>query len=159
MQVKIFIVPVFDADSATYDLNRFLRSQRILEVQQELVTTKHGACWCFCVKYVRGGDYAGKFGGRKEKVDYKQVLSKEEFEKFEKLRACRKQIAKNDAVPAYAVFIDAELAEMAKLEAITEERIRAIEGIGEKRVEKYGKLLVNMYNKERGYEKNGESAT
>ena len=34
------------------------------------------------------------------------------------MRKLRKQIAESEAVPAYAVFTDAELAEMAKLEVL-----------------------------------------
>ena len=46
----------------------------------------------------------------KEKVDYKLVLSEADFSLFSRLREIRKQIAIADAVPAYAVFTDEELA-------------------------------------------------
>ena len=83
-------------------------------------------------------------GERKEKVDYKNVLEAPVFEVFSKLRVLRKQIAENDAVPAFAVFTDAELASIAKLESITPKTLLTINGIGDKRVEKYGKLLCEM---------------
>jgi ATP-dependent DNA helicase RecQ len=63
---------------------------------------------------------------------------------FSKLRIYRKQLAENDTVPAYAVFTDAELAEIAKLESITHKNLLTINGIDEKRVEKYGKQICEM---------------
>ena len=83
-------------------------------------------------------------GERKEKIDYKNVLEAHVFEVFSKLRVLRKQIAENDAVPAFAVFTHAELASIAKLESITPKTLLTINGIGDKRVDKYGKLLCEM---------------
>lgn len=153
MQIKIFTIPVLDSDRGNEELNKFLRSNRILEVQQELVSTSNSSYWSFCVSYIEGGGKNG-YKDKKEKIDYRKVLKNEVFDKFEKLRSFRKEIAKNDAVPAYAVFIDAELAEMAKLPDISEKAINSIKGIGIKRTEKYGKLLADMYNK---YEKDRQS--
>ena len=47
MQIKVFTVPAFDSESSNNDLNKFLRSQRVLEVQQEFVATQNGAYWQF----------------------------------------------------------------------------------------------------------------
>ena len=54
------------------------------------------------------------------------VLDGRTFEVFSKLRVFRKQIAERDAVPAYAVYTDAELAEIAKLERITSKRNKVL---------------------------------
>lgn len=87
-------------------------------------------------------------GERKEKVDYKSVLGEEHFKVFTRLRAFRKQIADQDAVPAYAVFTDAELATLSQVEGLTEQAMLQVEGIGKKRVEKYGALLVALSRQE-----------
>ncbi|MBR6355074.1 MAG: HRDC domain-containing protein [Paludibacteraceae bacterium] len=68
------------------------------------------------------------------------------FAVFSQLRSIRKQLAEQEAVPAYAVFTDSELAEIAKLESIEPNAIQTISGIGQKRVEKYGIALCNKYN-------------
>lgn len=72
------------------------------------------------------------------------MLSEAEFAVFSKLREIRKQIATNDAVPAYAVFTDEELAGIAKLPVIEENKFLTVKGIGEKKVAKYGKQFVEM---------------
>ena len=143
MQIKLFTIPVFDNNTANEEMNKFLRSHRVLEVIQEFVSNKNSAYWCFSIKYLQeeNKNYDSK---KKEKIDYRNVLDETTFKIFSKLREHRKQIAKNDAVPAYAVFTDAELAEIAELKEITEQNIKKIKGIGEKKTEKYGKLIADL---------------
>jgi len=155
MQIKLFTIPAFDNDAPTQEMNKFLRSHRVLEVGQEFVSANNGAYWCFSIKYI-WGETKNYSSGKKEKTDYRKVLDKATFAVFEKLREHRKEIAKNDAVPAYAVFTDAELAEIAKSPEITGKTIITINGIGEKKTEKYGKLIAQMYNKD---ETNGKFNT
>ena len=78
------------------------------------------------------------------------------FAKFSKLRTIRKQIAAEQGVSAYIVFTDAELAELAKLEQITIQKMKGIRGIGDKKADKYGKLLIERYKKLQD-EKSGQS--
>lgn len=55
----------------------------------------------------------------------------------------RKQIAKDEAIPAYAVFTDAELAELAKMEGVLSlAKMKTVKGIGEKKIEKYGQHFL-----------------
>jgi len=124
-------------------------------VEKQLINVGSAYYWSFCVQYIYGSASQSNTpqGERKEKIDYKNVLNAPAFEVFSKLRTCRKQIAEDDAVPAYAVFTDAELAEIAKLEEITPKNLLTINGIGDKRVEKYGKILCEMIEKEDGKEK------
>ena len=86
------------------------------------------------------------FPERREKVDYKAALDEVSFSKFTKLRMIRKQLADNDAVPAYAVFTDAELALIAQLPSIDATMLARITGIGEKRIVKYGNILCERFN-------------
>lgn len=147
MQIKLFTIPAFDNETPTEEMNKFLRSHRVLEVGQEFVSAENGAYWCFSIKYIKGEN---KFysKNKKDKPDYREILDKDTFAIFDKLREHRKKIAKNDAVPAYAVFTDAELADIAKLKEITEQNIKTIKGIGVKKTEKYGKLIAELYKKE-----------
>ena len=79
------------------------------------------------------------------KTDYKEILSEAEFNIFSRLRSIRKEISAKDSVPAYAVFTDAELADMSRLEAISIVNVKKIPGIAEKRMEKYGNQLIEKY--------------
>ena len=145
MQFKIFNIPIPESETSVEDMNRFLRGNRIVAVEKQLLSVGNITYWSFCIQYVTSSTTAEMIQGeRKEKVDYKNVLEAPVFEVFSKLRVLRKQIAENDAVSAFAVFTDAELASIAKLETITPKTLLTINGIGDKRVEKYGKLLCEM---------------
>ena len=147
MQIKLFSIPIIgdENDTLTNELNSFLRSHRILNVERHLVTTSNSGLWCFCVEYVDGSTISNARQGGK-KIDYKEALSKEEFAKFSFLRECRKALATELGVPAYAIFVDAELAELSKteLEKINKETMIKMEGFGEKRFENYGSKFVDF---------------
>jgi len=50
-------------------------------------------------------------------------------------------------MPVYAVFTNEELASIAALEEILPETIKKIKGIGDKKTERFGKRLVEQYNR------------
>jgi superfamily II DNA helicase RecQ len=146
MQIKLFTIPVFNGEPMLEEMNRFLRGHRVLDVQQEFATMQQGAFWCFSVRYIFGAAVTPT-GAKKEKIDYKNVLDEKTFVVFSRLRACRKEIAREDAIPAFAVFTDAELANMAKLSELTVKEIGSIKGIGSKKLERYGNRILGLYEK------------
>jgi superfamily II DNA helicase RecQ len=81
-------------------------------------------------------------GGDKIKIDYREVLDVVTFKRFSDMREIRKRVGLDEGVPPYAVFTDAELAELAKMEVVTSEVIKNIKGIGEKKLEKYGHHFI-----------------
>ena len=113
MQFKLFSIPATGDAEAEEELNRFLRSHRAVSVQKELVQGGQTAYWCFCIEYLLDGVPQGKGGGR-ARVDYKELLSTEDFAVFVRLRQARKDLAGNEAIPVYAVCTNEQLAEMAK---------------------------------------------
>jgi ribonuclease D len=72
-------------------------------------------------------------------------LNEEQHKKFEAYKEIRKELAKNAAIPPYAIFNDYELAEIAKIEAPNEKNIIEIKGISKNKAEKYGKVLLEKY--------------
>jgi superfamily II DNA helicase RecQ len=141
MQIKIITVPIAGGEQANEELNLLLRSKKVLQVEHQLVSGATGVYWCFCVKYL---DQPPPLlpGDKVAKTDYKQVLDEATFKRFSRLREIRKQLAQSEAVPAYAVFTDEELSELAKLPEITLAKMRTVKGIGEKKVEKYGEQFI-----------------
>ncbi len=141
MLIKVFEISSFNIAEDEECVNAFLRTHKILKVDKEFFHHEGVGHWSLLVSYLAGNNESG-FGRqqdvRKPKVDYKQVLDETRFRRFEKLREIRKQIAKDDAVPAYSVFTDAELAEMSGFETVTPQTLLKLSGVGEKRVEKYG---------------------
>ncbi|MBN1340089.1 MAG: HRDC domain-containing protein [Bacteroidales bacterium] len=109
-----------------------MRTQKILEVENQLVSNEKGAFWCFCVKYI-GSQVTYQ---KKEllKKDYKNELDEATFKVFSKLREARKKLVAEDAVPAYAVATDQELAEIAKLDEISVQSLLTMKGFGQKKV-------------------------
>lgn len=147
MQVKIFDVISLCSEEELEQVNKFLRGHKVLEVDRQFYVSSDGVGhWSFMVLYLQNSLMQTMVGERREKVDYKAVLGTEEFERFTRLRAIRKQLASDDAVPAYAVFSDAELAQIAQLPSVEVSAMAKITGIGERRIEKYGRLLCELFN-------------
>ncbi len=140
MQIKLFTIPVGDSGAAQEEMNRFLRGNKILEVQNQLISNENGAYWCFCVRYIEKAFVPTD--EHKGKVDYKQILDEATFKKFSKLREIRKKVAADEGLPAFAVFTDEELAGLAKLEAITQKSMLTVKGIGDKKVERFAKHFI-----------------
>lgn len=149
MQIKIINVPLTDDGAMQAELNRVLAGSRVLEVEQRFFQNEKSGCWSFCVRYIPNAMPAAPHASSKERVDYKQVLSEQEFAVFSALRDIRKQLAQQDAVPAYAVFTDEELAGIAKLPQVEANKLTQVHGIGEKKVQKYGKKMMEMYHDQR----------
>ena len=148
MQIKIFTITVFECETAEEEMNRFLRSHRVLDVESHFIDGINGGFWSFCVKYISGpGLQHKKQKGNEARVDYKEVLDEKIFNVFSKLREYRKIIAAEDAIPAYAVFTDAELAEIAKLSPLNQKELLSVKGIGEKKAERFGKRIIDLYQK------------
>ena len=148
MQIKVFDISYSDSTEELEKINKFLRGNKILEIDRQFyVTSDHVAHWSLFVTYLPSQQPDRELEQR-EKVDYKNVLSPDDFEKFMRLRSLRRALAVEDAVPAYAVFTDKELSQIAQLPSVELSLLKQISGIGEKRLEKYGKLLCEKYNSE-----------
>jgi len=57
---------------------------------------------------------------------------------FEALRALRRRIAEREGLPAYVIFHDATLREMADVRPANDDELLEISGVGERKLEKYG---------------------
>jgi ATP-dependent DNA helicase RecQ len=67
---------------------------------------------------------------------------------FQKLRALRKTIADARRVPAYFVFSDATLLEMATVRPQSEQELLRISGIGPRKLAEYGEVFLDVLRKE-----------
>lgn len=144
MKIALFTIPIHESGSELEALNRFLRSKKILQVNQELVKLEHTAFWTFAIQYL--DDKTIEPLPIKNKKDYKSILSPEVFSKFSELRVIRKTIAIEEGVPAYAVFTDEELSKLASLTNPNLKQLSSIEGIGEQKVKKYGERFLQTLN-------------
>lgn len=150
MQIKIFDLSAQGSEEEQDKFNKFIRSQKVVDIDRQFyLSSDNIGHWSVFVTYIPNIQQSlqSNSNERREKIDYKELLSEEEFDKFVKLRSIRKKIANDDAVPAYAVFTDAELSQIARMPNVESGLMRQITGIGEKRIEKYGNLLCAYYNK------------
>ena len=63
---------------------------------------------------------------------------------WEALRACRKELSDKLNVPPYLIFHDAALMEMVERQPQNKQQFSTITGVGEKKLEAYGELFVNV---------------
>jgi ATP-dependent DNA helicase RecQ len=63
---------------------------------------------------------------------------------FEKLRWWRVETARSHNVPAYVIFHDATLREIARAMPVTLDELRQVSGVGEKKLETYGAELIDL---------------
>ena len=149
MQIKVFDILASAPEQDIETINKFIRGHRVVDVDKQFyVSSDNVGHWSLCITYLQttpAQQQSAQFEKR-EKIDYKEVLSAEDFEKFAKLRMIRKQLAADDAIPAYAVFTDAELAQIAQLPSVDSTLLKQITGIGDKRIAKYGNLICEKYN-------------
>ncbi|MGD1914775.1 MAG: RecQ family ATP-dependent DNA helicase [Phycisphaerales bacterium] len=70
------------------------------------------------------------------------VLAADEVALFERLRAVRLQIAREESIPPYIVFNDATLREMAKLRPSSRREMLSIKGVGEAKLDAFGDAFL-----------------
>jgi ATP-dependent DNA helicase RecQ len=62
---------------------------------------------------------------------------------FDRLRALRLRVARERGVPPYVIFHDTTLRELARLKPATLEALRHVYGVGERKAEDYGSMLLS----------------
>ncbi|MDR2482501.1 MAG: HRDC domain-containing protein [Treponema sp.] len=143
-----FFISPFGEKSAADELNAFLRSRRIINVEKRLIDGEHGAGWVFLVEYACDGKNAppsAAAGTPAPRIDYREVLNSAEYALFDKLRALRKDLAEKAGIPVYAVFTNEQLAALVKKPPRTAKDLLAIAGIGESRARQYGPAFLKLF--------------
>lgn len=147
MAYAFFHLPSDASPALAAGLNDFLRCHKVIRITREW--SQEGA-WAFCVEYVEG-QINGRQEGATTKVDYKEVLTPEQFQIFARLRTLRKTLSERDGQPVFAIFTNAQLAEIAQRGCQNLNDLKEIAGIGEARTAKYGAdVLLAVHGGERG---------
>ncbi|TLS68758.1 DNA helicase RecQ [Mariprofundus erugo] len=66
---------------------------------------------------------------------------------FKKLVLLREEIADKEDVPPHVVFSDVTLTEMAQSKPVSEDELRGISGVGQHKLEAYGKAFIKVISK------------
>ena len=153
MPFEFIQIPANGQGGAKEALNRLLSGNRIASVRKEFVSNGGDSLWAFCVETVDGSGGPGNGSERARmvpKVDYREVLGDEEFAMFARLRSLRKEVAEKEAVPAYSVFTNEQLAAMVTGKVDSLASMQAIAGIGASRVSKYGGAFLAVLTAKTG---------
>jgi superfamily II DNA helicase RecQ len=141
-QYRSFFVSPFGEDSVCDELNAFLKSHRIVNVEKRLIDGERGTGWLFLVEY--GGDNKNRPSASSPRVDYREILNDQEYALFDKLRQLRRELAEKQGIPVYAVFTNDHLAGMIKSKAASLKDISKLPGAGEARVKQYGEAFLKI---------------
>ena len=128
-----------------------LRGQRPVMLRRDAPVAKTAAAKGAAAKAARAGGRSraagepaagpgGAGGVRLEAGD----LSPEDTAVFEKLRAWRGKCAKDQGVPAYVVFHDATLRQIASVSPTTLAGLSQVSGVGEAKLAKYGEQILEL---------------
>ena len=124
-------------------LNKHLASARVLSVDRHFVPDGPNSFWSVCVVSQAAGQRP-ESSGRKPAIDYREVLSAEDFAIYARLRELRKTISAEEAVPPYSVFTNEQLAAIVTGRVSSKAELGRIAGIGEARVAKYGTRFLAL---------------
>ena len=150
VQLKFFNVPFSHLEEAEEKLNIFLRSVRVVDMERHFVEAGSRSFWAVAVEFHTGSDSSkNKKNDIRTKVDYKSLLSQDEFAVFARLRDWRKDEAAREGIPVYVIFTNEQLAQIAKLKPAALGQLKKIDGVGDARIEKYGAevcKLISAFN-------------
>jgi superfamily II DNA helicase RecQ len=150
MPFRIFLIPVLYGDDATEELNAFIASHRIAHIERKWIDQGTQSAWIFCVEYVVASptrDSTPKAQFSRNRIDYKTILSPDEFSIFSLLRDLRKELSQQEGVPVFALFSNEQLAQMVQRRCASKADLLSIDGIGESKVEKYSDRLLAVISK------------
>ncbi|CAD6562129.1 ATP-dependent DNA helicase RecQ [Paraburkholderia hiiakae] len=83
-----------------------------------------------------------------ERADPTLGMSQRQRSRWERLRLWRTETAKSEGVPAYVIFHDATLAEIARNGPESVDELRDIPGMGARKLERFGEELVEVVGEE-----------
>ncbi|SIT44871.1 ATP-dependent DNA helicase RecQ [Paraburkholderia ribeironis] len=95
-------------------------------------------------RYVKPTRTRQSSGRTSERADPTVGMGPRERARWERLRAWRTETAKSDGVPAYVIFHDATLAEIARSGPDSIDDLRGIPGMGARKLDRFGDELLEV---------------
>jgi len=147
LQYKFFIIPAATAEESESELNRFLRSVRVITIHREFISNGQNSSWAMAVEYLKDSSKesgAETAASGKKKVDYKEILSPEDFAVYSKLREWRKLSATQENITMYVILTNEQMAKISEKRITAKAALSEIEGLGDARVKKYGDAVIKI---------------
>ena len=146
MKLNFFSISSLSPDQGQTALNLFCAQHRVVSVEKQFVALGMESFWSICVTTIEGkwAEPSNENQNlKRDRIDYKEILSEQDFTVFAELRNLRKSLAEQEGVPAYALFTNEQLATMVTQRVQNIVALGSIEGIGKARLEKYGGLFLH----------------
>lgn len=96
------------------------------------------------VQLVRPATLKERKAQEKEQVKKKTTAERVRDELFELLRQLRRKLAQEKGVPPYIIFSDATLEEMAATKPVNDEELKAVSGVGDRKLQLYGDAFMEV---------------
>ena len=150
MSFRVFLIPVLYGEDATEELNAFVASHRIADIERKWIDQGTQSAWAFCVEYVLASPTIAsnpRSQLSRNRIDYNTILSPDEFTIFSLLRELRKELSQQEGLPVFALFSNEQLVQMVQRRCSSKADLLSIEGIGEAKVDKYSEKLLATLSK------------
>ncbi len=149
LQFKFFTFSVFD-ETAAEEVNKFIRSNKVVNVKDEVIQTPDGVYCCFRIQYSEQGgqsfsykQYESEQKKQQKKINPKEILG-DKYPRFITYREIRKKIFSEKNIPAFEVFNDSELVRIAEVDDLTFDKLKTIADILPSRVENHGEQFCRL---------------
>lgn len=145
-QFMNFFISPFSDPSSHAELNNFLKSHRIINVEKRLIDGERDTSWVFLVEY---SDIDGTKSGytMSAKIDWRDVLNPSQFAVYDFLRKTRKEIGDKTKIPLYGILSNEQLALMAQNPPKTKEDFLKIKGVNEQKYKQFGDIFISAIEK------------
>lgn len=139
MKYNFFTIPAKHSEASQDALNVFCSQHRVAFVEKQFIADGDNSFWSICVSWEEG-EVASSIAAnqRKSRVDYKLILSEENFGFYLDLHSFRRKLSQEQGIPVYAMFSNDQIAEMVQQRTHTKAGLAKLSGVGASRIEKYG---------------------
>ena len=140
MGFRIITIP-FELNKMEFsedELNKFIVNKKINSYKAEFFQSGGAAFWTVFI------DYENVHSPNENTKAMEEALSESDKALFGKLKEWRKEAADKNGFPVYVVCNNKEMLELVKNKPVTLEGLRNVQGFGDKKIENYGKEIVEL---------------
>ncbi|MBF0452799.1 MAG: HRDC domain-containing protein [Candidatus Magnetomorum sp.] len=151
LQYKVFAISA--KGGSEKELNEFLEKVNVITVHREFINNGDNSFFSIIIEYEYrknseiSASNAFKSDGKK-RIDYREVLSPEDFALYAKIRDWRAETAKKEAVQLYTIMNNAQMAFIAQNRIQTKEGLSKVDKLGDARIKKYGDEIIAITKNE-----------
>ncbi len=153
MKLKFFRIDALEPEIDQQELDAFCAKHRLVSIDKQFIQQNKFCYWSVCVTYIKASRSSStstiKAVNKRAQIDYREVLNEVDFATYANLRTLRKEISESEGIPVYAIFSNAQLAEMVTKRMTSLSALGEINGVGEAKLTKYGKHFLLLLSNEK----------